>query len=256
MAKKYKIYERFLLSLSFCTDRLVDLYLISRNMRKRGNYYFFDTWMQPGYNRSNFHSSLNRVLKTGYIEKVIKDGKPYLCLTSKGKKRLKRNFPLLKMQNKKWDYKWRIVIFDIKEKVRYKRDILREKLVELGFGMLQQSVYISPHDFLEDIYEFLQTQNLTDQVFVFTAKHYLMGDAQEFAEKIWKIEDLENKYFELLQKIFELKKEPAGKVKLKKIRQIKQEYLVILSNDPFLPFELLPEDWIGEQVKKEVIKLK
>ena len=39
------------------------------------------------------------------------------------------------------------------------------------------------------------------------------------------------------------------------IREIKEKYLTIMLADPFLPKELLPSDWAGEDVKKIVRSL-
>lgn len=46
---------------------------------------------------------------------------------------------------KKWDKKWRIVIFDIPEKKKVARNILRRKLEDLGFAFLQKSVFVYPY---------------------------------------------------------------------------------------------------------------
>ena len=60
---------------------------------------------------------------------------------------------------KRWDGKWRIVIFDIPEKQKSKRRILQTRLDELGFYPLQKSVWIHPFpceneiSFLKDFLE-------------------------------------------------------------------------------------------------------
>jgi CRISPR-associated endonuclease Cas2 len=52
---------------------------------------------------------------------------------------------------RKWDGKWRVVIFDIPEKKKLARDILREKLEKLGFYQLQKSVFIHPFECQQEI---------------------------------------------------------------------------------------------------------
>lgn len=56
---------------------------------------------------------------------------------------------------KKWDRKWRLVIFDIPEKYRRARDIFRLRLRQLGLYLLQESVYIHPYPCANEI-EFLR----------------------------------------------------------------------------------------------------
>jgi len=47
---------------------------------------------------------------------------------------------------KRWDRKWRVVIFDIGEKQRRIRDQLRITLNKIGFVKLQKSVWVYPYD--------------------------------------------------------------------------------------------------------------
>ncbi|MBI2041804.1 MAG: hypothetical protein HYT20_02150, partial [Candidatus Nealsonbacteria bacterium] len=47
---------------------------------------------------------------------------------------------------KKWDGKWRIVIFDISQPKLSKREAFRGKIKELGFYPLQKSVWVHPHE--------------------------------------------------------------------------------------------------------------
>ena len=73
----------------------------------------------------------------------------YISLTTEGKKRAgKYQIDDLEIKKpKKWDRKWRILIFDIKNKDKPKREALRGKIKELGLYQLQKSVWVYPHDF-------------------------------------------------------------------------------------------------------------
>lgn len=48
-------------------------------------------------------------------------------------------------KRKRWDGKWRIIIFDVPEKLRGKRDFLRKELKEFGFMQLQKSAWVYPY---------------------------------------------------------------------------------------------------------------
>ncbi len=58
-------------------------------------------------------------------------------------------------RSKKWDKKWRVVIFDIPEKYKRVRDVFRQRLQQLGLYQLQDSVYVSPDKCFDEI-EFLR----------------------------------------------------------------------------------------------------
>lgn len=100
----------------------------------------------PGYdyNQKTLTQTLSRMNKVKEIEKIKKNGEIYLRLGAVGGKFLDELIPLRRFQNNKWDNKWRILIFDIEEKSRIIRDLLRKKLKELGFAQWQESVYVTP----------------------------------------------------------------------------------------------------------------
>lgn len=56
---------------------------------------------------------------------------------------------------KRWDGKWRIVIFDVWERRRGVRDRLRHMLQRAGFVKIQNSVWVFPYD-CEELFTFLR----------------------------------------------------------------------------------------------------
>lgn len=52
----------------------------------------------------------------------------------------------LKSKKKKWEGKWFLVVFDVPEEERNKRNYLRGFLREIGFYQYQQSVYVYPYE--------------------------------------------------------------------------------------------------------------
>ena len=109
---------------------------------------------------------LNQLIREFYKDKLVdmadlSDDETQIVLTEKGKLHAIR-FKIDDMQiakPKKWDRKWRIVVFDIPEKRRNARDALRRKLRELDFYELQKSVFIHPFecrdkiDFIAEVFQ-------------------------------------------------------------------------------------------------------
>jgi len=84
-----------------------------------------------------------------------------MILTERGKSRiLKYHFDQMKIEKRNWDEKWRMVIFDIPEKIRKGRDALREKLKKLGFYELQKSVFVFPYECKDEIDFLIEFFNL------------------------------------------------------------------------------------------------
>lgn len=53
---------------------------------------------------------------------------------------------LLTKKPRRWDKKWRVVIFDIPERRAARRKVFRNTLMRIGFYRLQDSVWAYPHD--------------------------------------------------------------------------------------------------------------
>ncbi len=99
----------------------------------------------------NIRQSLWRLKRMGLVKQ---EGKKYF-LTEAGKKLADYILKRKKAINKKWDGKYRVVIFDIPEKQSDARDWLRSELYLLNYKKLQKSVFIGknplPGDLIEDI---------------------------------------------------------------------------------------------------------
>ncbi len=93
---------------------------------------------------------ISRLRKKGYI-RIEKSGSDRtVTLTPLGLSRLEEERRIQKRLSghktgRRWDGKWRIVIFDIRERFRSVRDHLRLELREAGFVQLQKSVWVTPH---------------------------------------------------------------------------------------------------------------
>jgi len=96
-----------------------------------------------------------KLVKNGFLHIEIKNGKQFLSLTKKGERKL-FYYQVTDKKKSKWDGKWRVVIFDVWENTRYKRDLLRIEIKDFGFIQLQRSVWIYPYE-CADFIELLKT---------------------------------------------------------------------------------------------------
>ena len=81
------------------------------------------------------------------------DGTITMTLSERGREQILRlNLDQLTIkQPARWDKKWRLVIFDIPEKIKPAREALRGKLKDLGFFELQHSVWVFPYACRDEI---------------------------------------------------------------------------------------------------------
>lgn len=136
----------------------------------------------PKRNKQTVYNTVNRLEKEGYLVEVEERGRKRYRATLKGKAKI---FAYLK-KDKKWDGKWRIVVFDVPEKKKRLRNYFRGCLINLGFRQLQKSVWISPYNIADTIEELIRLCRAKEYV------HYLL------------VEELDNR--DVLMKLFKLNK--------------------------------------------------
>jgi DNA-binding transcriptional regulator PaaX len=131
------------------------------------------------FSKKEMQNAVYNLKKRKLIE-IIKDegGKIKVKLTNKGQKRIKEiAFEDLKILNpKKWDKKWRILIFDIP--IRPKtynraRDAIRQKVKKLGFFQLQKSVWVYPHECEDELLIIAEIYNVQKYIEILTVDKLL-----------------------------------------------------------------------------------
>lgn len=100
------------------------------------------------------NQTVQRLVTKGFLKlETNSQGIKVARLTEKGERKLKA-YELKEIsitKPKKWDGKYRVIIFDIKEWKRGTRDSLRQWFEELGLIKLQNSVWVYPYDCREII---------------------------------------------------------------------------------------------------------
>jgi CRISPR/Cas system-associated endoribonuclease Cas2 len=92
------------------------------------------------------HNAIGRLVVKGYIKRS-KEG--FVEITETGRRHLALNQAQLESTartKRKWDKRYRLVMFDIPQKRRVTRDKLRSLMRDFGFLRLQDSVWVSPYD--------------------------------------------------------------------------------------------------------------
>ncbi|OGG61728.1 CRISPR-associated endonuclease Cas2 [Candidatus Kaiserbacteria bacterium RIFCSPLOWO2_02_FULL_54_13] len=156
-AKRQKIQKAVLASVYLTAG--LGLILMAPNAARLLKYVGKYIGPKPRLNR-RINQAVNRLRERGLIERVETNRGIALRLTAKGAKlaaSLEDEEKHFKIQKpKRWDCKWRIVIFDIWERRRSVRDRLRTLLQRNGFVKIQNSVWVYPYD-CEELFVFLRT---------------------------------------------------------------------------------------------------
>ncbi len=132
---------------------------------------FGSRMMYQSLYRSPLSSRLiHRGLKNLETRGIIKtDGKRYL-FTEKGDVWLKNSaYNYFRIRNRRWDKKWRIILFDIPLEMEKQRQIFRRRLKRIGCHMIQKSVFVFPYQCQEEIGFWCEDLGLNDYVDIVVA---------------------------------------------------------------------------------------
>jgi CRISPR-associated endonuclease Cas2 len=92
--------------------------------------------------REGISRARDTLLKNGMLQR---DERGYLQITDRGLIKLQTKGELIE-KPKRWDKKWRVLIFDIPERRRKIRTEIRHTLQSVGFVKLQDSVWVYPYN--------------------------------------------------------------------------------------------------------------
>jgi len=132
--------------------------------------------------------SLKNLEKSGDITLHKTEQSSFARLTSIGRHklrslRLSENTHLMPLG---WDGKWRIVILDIPESDKEKRNALRYILKKAGFVCLKNSVWISPHPFEHMLENMKEDLELSSELSIIVTDYLDESSEEEFRRAFWK----------------------------------------------------------------------
>lgn len=140
------------------------------------------TRRQRGVSKPNYYATLFSMQKRGVVKMVKKQGKKFIQITKKGELEvLLAKAVSLKNPEKSWDGKWRVIIYDIPESSKSKRQLFRNLLKANKFVKLQASVFISPYPLNASALEFLKQTGLID--FIRILRVDAMDDDRRFRKQ-------------------------------------------------------------------------
>lgn len=119
---------------------------------------------------ATIRQSIRRLKKQGFVE----EKQEKYILTEKGKLLGRKISEIKSSINKKWDGKFRVVIFDIPEKKSHDRFWLRQELYILEYKLLQKSVFIGKHPLPKELIKSIKKRKIGNFV------NYIL------AEKVYK----------------------------------------------------------------------
>jgi phenylacetic acid degradation operon negative regulatory protein len=186
------------------------------------------------YEQLQIRRSVKRLVDNGYIHMSGKGILSHYELSDSGRKKLAEKVHSFMNSDFTWDGKWRVVVFDIEERYRRKRDRFRSFIKSLGFGKLQKSIWLTPFPVTEKVEELIQKSGLQDKVLLIETNYVGGIKGKKIVEDVWKVSLLDLSYQDFINRC---------RIATHLTKDLRQEFIELICQDPFLPRELLPEGW-------------
>lgn len=145
-------------------EKTVDGYVVLEDFLYHPGFYVSGMREVP---KSSFSQAIKRLKESGLIAQVNLKDNVILKLTDAA-----IDLQEGKFEDKNWDGKWRIVIFDIPEQKRLIRDLFRRNLKKWGFKHLQKSVWVSKRDIFDKLTSYVTDLGIEEWVGVFEAEKF------------------------------------------------------------------------------------
>ena len=123
------------------------------------------------YSLHQINTTLNYLNRKGYVKRdgrtweITDKGRAFY--REKGGKRVFRYFQRNEVKGKEVNNEQLLILFDIPEKERRKRDWLRAQLKLFGYKQVQKSAWIGPSNLPKDFYTYLDELHIKDRVKIF-----------------------------------------------------------------------------------------
>jgi len=194
-------------------------------------------------NYQSFAHALQHTKEQGLTCLIRKAGGLRISLTEEGEKRIRGKIPQYKMK-RPWDRKLYLITYDVPESKRSQRDKLRYFLNQILAVKLQESVYLSPYNHRKEIKAFVEENGIPGTVIVSdTGIRGSIGskDFRTLVSEAYKLESLNQRYGEFIKEYGPRSTKPCSRA------EVALAFNAVLQDDPQIPFDLLPNDWLGEE---------
>jgi phenylacetic acid degradation operon negative regulatory protein len=217
---------------------------------------------QLGLSEEATRTALSRMTRRAWLTAERRGTLSYYVLTKRGRALLTKGRERIyhPPRHEKWDGEWSLITYSIPEARRRLRHQLRVRLLWLGCGMLGNGVWISPHDVRADLEEFAARLRLIDRIEIFRGRHLGADGVDRLVRRCWDLPAINAKYRAFVAR---WRADAArcrdcltthrgvvpcrapGDCFVRRFRLV-HEYREFPLIDPYLPPDLLPEDWSGD----------
>lgn len=211
-----------------------------------------------GLSEQAVRSTVSRMARSGWLKNERVGNISYYALTPQSRKLIEEgaerifHFPL---QSEKWDGCWYLVTYSIPEEQRKARDGFRGELNWMGYGMLTNTVWISPRNNRARVEQLAEKLNIKPYVQMFSGHMEAFVSCQEIAARCWNLSAINAAYTSFIENqsalLHNMEQQIFARAAIEESEFFARRFTLIHEyrrfpfRDPNLPCELLPQDWRG-----------
>lgn len=198
-----------------------------------------------GRTKQTLSSTIGRLIGRDWM-KLVRDRKitpSRYVITDEGQAKITRTLSHIALSTEKHDGTWSFVVFNIAERQRKYRDILRNRLSQVGFGRVQNSLWATARDVSFELDDVLSIKQIREHVTILRPTLNEI-DAQEVARSFeWDWKALAEEYHQFIA----LADDYLGNKNKQRNTLVAQllvyRYAKLLSQDPKFPKRLEPDEY-------------
>ncbi len=242
------------------TEEFLNLLLWTANLAARPTFRNLTSSYEEWAYRNGLDRQTEILEKQRWIERDSKAAERVYRLTERGRLHVLGGRDPEVQWTRKWDGRWRMVLFDIPRRRNVARVKLRRYLVDRGFGCLQHSVWVTP-DPLRSEREILRDGKVNAASLLLLDARPCAGESDaEIVEASWNFEAINERYLQCRRVLSELpKKQISGSGDAEALRAWADEergaWRTAAQSDPMLPECLLPKGYLGRKVWAQRVRV-
>ncbi len=214
-------------------------------------------WILAGYRNLPSHepsrAALARLQRMGVVLDDGRGPKAKMRLAPEARQRLLVTRPQ-ESWSKPWAGKWRVVTYDLPLPQRKDRYALWDALRANKFGLLQQSVWLWPHDLEPILQEIVLQTGLPECFCGFEAGRLFLCDDRELVSAAWDFEEIGRRHQTYVKHLVATPTAAKSVSDLKALGRLlrieSDAYQYAFTLDPLLPRELCPRGYKGFAVEE------
>ena len=162
--------------------------------------------------------------------------------------------------SRKWDGRWRLVLFDVPTTQDSRRRQLRRYLHDKGFGCLQNSVWITPDSMEREKRILVEGKINVKSLIVIEARPCAGESDAEIVAGAWDFDQINRRYAQHLKILCarpdgSLQDEAAARMLRRWAAAEYATWLDAVGNDPLLPNRILPAGYLGQQAWRRRVEV-